>query len=113
MSDVALPELVDIETPSGPLVARWFSASAVMGFPRLPQSERKRIPAIIRRLYKTAATHAVEETECLICGEPAPVEGRNLLAVEMDGGHDLGCICAACAASGLFEPMLMFRRACE
>ena len=38
---------------------------------------------------------------CLICEAPAPIEGRALIAVETDGNHDIGCICAACATWGL------------
>jgi hypothetical protein len=89
-----LPEVFDVEG----LVVRSFPADCASEFPRLPQSERRATPAIVRRLYKAAAKHA--EDNCLICGEPALVPGRVLIAVETDGGHELGCICAACARLG-------------
>jgi hypothetical protein len=89
-----LPEVFDFEG----LVVRCFPSSSASAFPYLSQSEKRAIPAVVRRLYAAATEHAKEDAEfCLICGAPAPpLEGRILIAVETDGNHDIGCICAAC-----------------
>ena len=97
MADAArLPEVFDVEG----LAVRCFPAERATGFPRLPQAERRATPAIVRRLYKAAAIYATEDADCLICGAAAPVEGRILVAVETDGGHELGVVCADCARLG-------------
>jgi hypothetical protein len=85
-----LPEVFDFDGR----VVRCFPAEYATGFSYLPQAERRSTPAIIRRLFSSAARYALENADCLICGAPAPREGRVLIAV----GHDIGCICAACAS---------------
>jgi hypothetical protein len=92
-----LPEVFDFEG----LVVRCFPAKCATEFAHLPQAERRATPAIVRRLFSTAARYAVEDTACLICGAPAPITDRVLIAVETDGNHDIGCVCAACATWGL------------
>jgi hypothetical protein len=93
-----LPEVFDFEG----LVVRCFPSSSASAFPYLSQSEKRAIPAVVRRLYAAATEHAKEDAEfCLICGVAAPIKGRVLIAVETDGNHDIGCICAACATWGL------------
>ena len=67
------------------------------------QSERRSIPAIVRRLFSRASRYAVEETNCLICEAPAPIQGRALIAVETDGKQDIGCVCGGCV--GLSAPI--------
>jgi hypothetical protein len=88
MGAARLPEVFDFEG----LVVRCFPGAYATEFPQLPQSERRATPAVVRRLYKAAATHAAKDAECLICGGRAPIEGRVLIAAETD----VGCICAAC-----------------
>jgi hypothetical protein len=91
-----LPEIFDFDG----LPVRLFPAERAARFPQLPQAERRATPAIVRRLYKAAAIYAAEDAACLICGAAAPVEGRVLVAVETDGGHELGVVCADCARLG-------------
>ena len=90
-----LPEVLEVEGR----IVRVFPFTYAKGFPRLPQSERRATPAIVRRVYAAAAKHADED--CLICGERAPLGERTMVAVEMAGGHDIGCICTDC--SGVFQ----------
>jgi hypothetical protein len=90
MDAARLPEVFDFDG----LRVRVFPASSVTE--NLPHATRRSIPAVVRRLFKGAATHAVEEAPCSICGASAPTEGRVLIAVETADGHDIGCICAAC-----------------
>jgi hypothetical protein len=97
--DFQLPEVFDVDG----LAVRLFPAARAIGFPRLPQAERRATPAVIRRLYKLAADTAAHDAECLICEAPAPVEGRVMIAVERDGGHELGAVCAACARLGKLD----------
>jgi hypothetical protein len=92
MDAAHLPEVFDFEG----LTVRCFPSSSASEFPYLPQSERRAIPAVVRRLFSAVAKHAKEDKDCLICGVAAPVRGRVLIAVETDGHHDIGCICAAC-----------------
>ena len=101
MGNTRLPEIFSFKTSSGPLVVRCFSAARALEFPRLPQSQRRAVPAVVRRLFKTSARYAGEDADCLICDEAAPIEGRILVALEMAGSHDIGCICGACATWGL------------
>ena len=96
----ALPEIFDFKG----LVVRVFPAESAKEFPRLPQSERRATPAIVRRLFSTAAKYAGEAADCLFCEAAAPVEGRVLIAVATDGNHDVGCICRDCASWGLGKP---------
>jgi hypothetical protein len=88
-----LPEVFDFNG----LSVRCFPATRAAGFPYLPQAARRAIPAIVRRLYRTAADIATQDAECLICETLAPIQGKFLIAV----GQDIGCVCAACAAWGL------------
>ena len=94
-----LPEIFDFKASSGHLVVRCFPAEYATEFPRLPQSERRATPAVIRRLFATAAQRAVDD-HCLFCEATTPVEGRIMIAVERDGGHELGVVCADCARLG-------------
>jgi hypothetical protein len=94
MDAARLPEIFNF---SGRAV-RCFPASTAAGFSHLPQSERRATPAIVRRLFSTAARYAVDEADCLICGASAPLRGRVLIAVEVDGNHDIGCVCSNCAS---------------
>ena len=66
-----LPEVFDFEG----LTVRYFPAERATE--QLSQSERRSIPAIIRRLFSTASRYAVEETNCLICEAPAPITGQS------------------------------------
>jgi hypothetical protein len=113
VSDVVLPELVDIETPDGHLVVRWFPSAAALEFPRLPQAARRSIPSVVRRLFKAAAEQAGEASDCLICGAAAPAKGRVLIAVETDGNYAIGCVCSDCAAWGLGGPPLNLSAFCD
>ena len=97
MDAARLPEVFDFEG----LVVRCFPAECATEFSHLPQSERRATPAVVRRLFSTAAKHAKEDADCLICGVAAPIRGRVLIAVETDGNNDIGCVCAACATRGL------------
>jgi hypothetical protein len=100
MADGArLPEVFQFKD----LVVRLFLAERAAGFARLPQSERRATPAIVRRLYKAAADAAAQDADCLICEAPAPVSSRVMIAVEKDGGHELGEVCAACARLGKLD----------
>ena len=92
-----LPEIFEVEG----LVVRAFPGAYVAAFPQLSQSERRAIPAVVRRVYAAAARYLAEE--CLICGAPAPIEGRLLIAVETDGNQDIGCVCGVCV--GLSAPI--------
>ena len=92
-----LPEVFDFEG----LTVRYFPAERATE--QLSQSERRSIPAIIRRLFSTASRYAVEDTNCLICDAPAPITGRALIAVETDGKQDIGCVCGGCV--GLSAPI--------
>jgi hypothetical protein len=87
-----LPEIFDFEG----LVVRCFPAESATEFSRLPQSERRATPAVVRRLFATAARYATEEVSCSVCGAIAPLRGRVLIAVEVDGNQNIGCVCAAC-----------------
>jgi hypothetical protein len=101
MDAVRLPEVFDFDG----LTVRAFPGAYATEFPHLPPSARRSIPAIVRRVYAAAAKHADED--CLICGERAPTNGRMLIAVETADGHDIGCVCAACAgeASAISAPV--------
>ena len=69
MPDVTLlPGVVDFKGTT----IRWFPAEYATEFPRLPQAERRATPAIVRRLFSTAAKYAGEASDCLICGAAAP-----------------------------------------
>jgi hypothetical protein len=96
MSDGVLPELVDIEIPDGHLVVRWLPAAVALEFPRLPQTARRSIPSVVRRLFKAAAEHAQRIDSCLICESSAPIRGRVLLAIEVAGAHEFGVVCESC-----------------
>src|ERR1700733_9377690 len=89
-----LPEIVEFDG----LRVRVFPVAYATEFAHLPQSERRSIPAIVRRLLKGAAEHASGEATCSVCGAPAPLEGRLLVAVEIagDSEQNLGCICGVC-----------------
>jgi hypothetical protein len=100
MGAARLPEIIECDG----LRVRCFPAQCATAFPRLPQSERRSTPAIIRRLFSQAAGYATEEATCSVCGASAPLEGRILIAVETDRNHDIGCVCAACATWGLGDP---------
>ena len=95
MEAVRLPEVERFKD----LVIRSFPAEYATGFPHLPQAERRRTPAIVRRLYATAVKH--DDERCLICETVAPTEGRLMIAVETSGNQDIGCVCSACASLGL------------
>ena len=97
MDAARLPEVFDFEG----LTVRYFPAERATE--QLSQSERRSIPAIVRRLFSTASRYAVEETNCLICEAPAPINGRALIAVETDGNQDIGCVCGVCV--GLSAPI--------
>jgi hypothetical protein len=99
MGAARLPEVFDFES----LIVRCFPGAYATEFPQLPQSERRATPAVVRRLYKAAATHAAKDAECLICGERAPIEGL-MIAVEMADGHDFGCVCPDCAVGPVTYP---------
>ena len=103
MDAARLPEVFDFEG----LVVRCFPSSSASAFPYLSQSEKRAIPAVVRRLYAAAIEHAKEDADCLICGASAPREGRMLIAVSTADGHDIGCVCAACAgeASAISAPV--------
>ena len=96
MDAARLPEIFDFEG----LVVRCFPAECATEFPHLPQSERRATPAVVRRLFSAAAKYTAENStsECLICGAPAPLAGRIIIAVEMSRGgkQNLGYICADC-----------------
>jgi hypothetical protein len=94
VTDVVLPERVDIETPDGPLVARWFQSAAALDFPRLPQAARRSVPSVVRRLFKIAAQRAEEDARCLICETHALVSTSTMVVIEGDGGFDIGVICS-------------------
>jgi hypothetical protein len=90
-----LPEIFDVDG----LLVRVFPITYATGFSYLPQPEKRATPAVVRRVYAAASKYAAVEStpECLICGAPAPLEGRALIAVETAGGEqDLGCICGVC-----------------
>jgi hypothetical protein len=95
-----LPEVFDFEG----LTVRAFPGAYATEFSYLSQSKRRAVPAVIRRLFSTAAKHAKEDADCLICGAPAPREGRILIAVEMADGHDFGCVCPDCAVGPVTYP---------
>jgi hypothetical protein len=97
--DFQLPEVFDVDG----LAVRLFPPARAIGFPRLPQAERRATPAVVRRLYKAAANYAAEGASCLICEARALVSGRVMIAVETDGGHELGVVCAACARLGKLD----------
>lgn len=99
MEAARLPEVFRFKN----FTVRGFPAECATGFPRLPQSERRAIPAVVRRLYKAAANYAAEGAGCLICEAPALVSGRVMIAVETDGGHELGVVCTACARLGKLD----------
>ena len=101
--DARLPEVFSIKASGGPLIVRSFPAARAMEFPHLSQAERRAIPAIVRRLFKTSARYAGEDADCLICEAPAPLEGRILVALEKDGGHELGVVCEDCARLGALD----------
>ena len=94
MDAARLPEVFNFEG----LTVRYFPAGRATE--QLSQSERRSIPAIVRRLFSTASRYAVEETNCLICEEP---KGGALIAVETDGNQDIGCVCGVCV--GLSAPI--------
>ncbi|MBV9908345.1 MAG: hypothetical protein JOY52_12385, partial [Hyphomicrobiales bacterium] len=64
-------------------------------FERLPS---RRIPSVLRKLYRAAAPHVAADAACMICDKAlAPSDSRIIVAVEADGGHDMGCVCFDCA----------------
>ena len=103
MDATRLPEIIECDGRT----VRAFPGAYATEFSYLPQSKRRAIPAVVRRLFSTAAKHAKEDVDCLICGASAPREGRILIAVETNGNHDIGCVCAACAgeASAISAPV--------
>jgi hypothetical protein len=98
MNTARLPEVFNFEG----LTVRCFPAARAVEFLHLPHAERRATPAIVRRLLSTAARYA-KEADCLICGAPAPIKGRVLIAVETDGNQDIGCVCGMCV--GLSAPI--------
>jgi hypothetical protein len=103
MDAARLPEVFDFDD----LTVRAFPGAYATEFSSLPQSKRRATPAIVRRLFSSAAKHAKEDANCLICSASVPLEGRMLIAVETAAGHDIGCVCAACAgeASAISAPV--------
>ena len=97
MDAARLPEVFDVDG----LSVRVFPPRTRQSS-HLPQSERRAIPAIVRRVYAAAAKYAGKTPECLICEASAPIEGRALIAVEAGGEQDIGCVCGVCA--GLSAP---------
>jgi hypothetical protein len=95
-ANAQLPEVFELED----CIVRLFPADRAAGFARLSQARRREIQSIIRRVYREAVDVAAQATDCLICGEPAPIEGRVLIAVERNGDHELGVICTDCARLG-------------
>ena len=89
MDAARLPQVVKVEG----LIVRSFPAERATA--RLSKSERRSLPAVIRRVYAAASRYVAEE--CLICEAPAPIEGRVLIAIETDGDQTIGCICGGCA----------------
>jgi len=100
MTDAPLPEVVDLSTADGRLLVRWFPAEYVTAFKNVSKTQRRDTPAVVRRLYAAADERAEEDAVCLICNEPAPATSRIMVAVETDGGHEIGCVCTACATWG-------------
>src|ERR1700733_8549683 len=94
MDAARLPEVFDFDG----LVVRCFPAARASEFQRLPQSERRTIPAIVRRLFSAAAKYA--ENNCFVCEAAATPEGRVMIAVKKDGCDELGVVCADCARLG-------------
>ena len=76
MPDVTrLPGVVDFKGTT----IRWF-----------PQAERRATPAIVRRLFSTAAKYAGEASDCLICGAAAPGTGKPLRQARTAGKPSSG-----------------------
>jgi hypothetical protein len=92
----SLPELASFKG----MTVRWFLARQAEAFQRLPPAARRMVPAVIRRLYASAAQHVADGARCLICDGSAG-EGRVLVAVAAGGGFEFGGVCARCASWGL------------